>query len=127
MEQKKSIFIVKKLGNRSKKSATKTRTEDPYVLYKLDGKIRKTSTIIKSLEKNNSSDKIHKHIKTFIKNGESYQGVHLSSLKKGTILIKSEDELYAIYKEDETNSIYLLMFLKYDDIKNRLNRIKKGH
>ena len=126
MKQEKSNFIVKKVRNRSRKSTTKTSTEDPYVLYKLDGKNRKSGTMLRSIEKNSSPEKIHKHIKKFLENGESYQGIHLSSLEKGKIIMKSSDDLYAIYKEENTNSLYLLMFLKYDSIKNRLDKIRKG-
>lgn len=126
MKQKNGVFIGRKWDNRYKKSTSKRSTENPYVLYRLDGKNRKANTIIKNIEKDNSPEKIHKYIKKITESGESYQGIRLNRLKKGNIILKSKDNLYGIYREDETNSLYLLMFLKYDDIKGGLRNIKKG-
>ena len=127
MKQKNGVFIVKKWDNRSKKSTSKRSTENPYVLYRLDGKNRKANTIIKNITKDGSPDKIHKYIQKITESGEMYHGTHMSTLKRGSIIIRSKDSLYGIYKEEETNSLYLLMILKYDSIKNGLRKIKKGH
>ena len=125
MKQDKVMFIVKRLSARSRVSASKKKNEDPYVLYRLDCKNRKMQSILKSIEHDKSIEKVHEAIGLITKNGEPYKGTHLSKLKKGSIIAKTQDNLYAIYKEKETKSLYLLMFIKYDSIKTSLSGMKK--
>ena len=127
MEKRKLIFFKKMIPSHSNKSKKKeiNTNYDPYVLYKLDGKYRKAKAILENIEKNNSQESIHKHIKKISKYGTQCKGKHLSELNTGNIVIKSKDGLYAIYKEKETNSLYLLMFLEYEKIKKGLNKINK--
>lgn len=122
MKRDKIISTVKKLGNMSKESTRK----DPYVLYKLDGNDKKANTIKRSLSISKTEKNISNNIKKLIKYGEPCYGLRKSSIKSGKIIARAKDKLYAIYKEKDTDSFYLLMFVTYEkSIENKLRKIPK--
>lgn len=107
--KKKSLSTNMKIRKKSNKS-------NPYVIYKLDGQNRFSFLISKYADLEKSDDMFSSVFKQIRINGSQIISTRLESLGKGKILYKSKDGLYAIYKENKTNSIYVLMYIDYGDI-----------
>jgi len=124
MKRNKIICIVKKCSNKSEKKK-QGKVIDPYVLYKLNNNGKNNKRLIKEIAEKITNSTTSKYMKKIIENGEQCHGTRLSMINDGYILSKTSDNLYAIYKEDGTNDLYLLMFIQYDDIKKNLLKLKR--
>ena len=124
MRQDKLGTIIKKDINGKLKGKTES-IPNPYVLYRIDGNSKVGKAILRNTSGGSYEDKIHGKIKKITDNGEICYGVKLSKLGEGKIIFRTKDGLYAIYKEKESNFLYLLMYIKYDGIKNKLRKLNK--
>lgn len=112
---------IKKKSLNSSVKKRKIKINNPYVLYKLDGKNKFSFLISKYASLEKSDDMLSNVFKQIRISGSKIVSTRLESLGKGKILYRSKDGLYAIYKENKTDSIYLLMYVDYGDISHWLN------
>lgn len=124
MKKDKVICILKKCGNKSIKQKPK-KGLDPYVLYKLDSTDKKNRKLAKEIADKLNGKTAHKYVRKIIENGEQCSGIKLSMINDGCIISTTSDKLYGIYKEFETNDLYVVMFIQYDDIKRKLMRMHR--
>ena len=112
--------IKKKSLNTNVKTRRKSKISNPYVIYKLDGKNKFSFLISKYASLEKTDDMFSDVFKKIRMNGSKIVSTSLESLGKGKILYKSKDGLYAIYRENGTKSIYVLMYIDYGDISHWL-------
>lgn len=124
MKHDKIICIVKKCGNKSVDNR-QDKGMDPYVLYRLNNNRKSNKKLIKEIAEKITKRTTNKYVKKIIESGEQCHGTRLSMINDGYILSKTNDNLYAIYKENDTNDLYLLLFIQYDEIKKSLMKLKR--
>ena len=104
----------------------KIRKKGPYVIYKLDGQNKMSFLISKYADLKKSDDMFNSVFKQIRINGTELIGTKFSSLGKGKILYKSNDGMYAVFRETKTNAIYLLMYVDYGDTEKWFKKFKNG-
>lgn len=118
--------MKKFIKNLSFSGNIKLRKKMPYVIYKLDGQNKMSFLISKYADLEKSDDMFNSIFKQIRINGKQLVSTRLDSLGKGKILYKSSDGMYAIYRETNTKSIYVLMYIDYGDIEKWFKKFKKG-
>lgn len=124
MRQDKLGAIIKKDINEKLKNESEN-IPNPYVLYRIDGSTKIGKSILRNTSGGSYDDKIHSKIEKIADNGEHCYGMRLNKLGEGKVIFRTKDGLYAIYRETDSNFIYLLMYIKYDGIKKKLKKLNK--
>lgn len=101
------------------------KKKGPYVIYKLDGQNKMSLLISKYADLEKSDEMFSSVFKQIRINGKELVSTRFESLGKGKILYRSSDGMYAIYRENATKSIYVLIYVDYGNVDKWFKKAEK--